>query len=127
MESINERMKQLRAALDMNQTDFGEKIGVAQTYLSQMEKGDRPVTDKIYKIVCLETWNGNKINESWFRDGIGEMFIKPKKSIEIAHLLGDVENMEDTDFKKRLISALARLDSDGWAKLELLIDMISEK
>ena len=35
--------------------------------------------------------------------------------------------MEDTDFKKRLISALARLDSDGWAKLELLIDMISDK
>ena len=45
--TINERVKELRSFLKMNQSTFGEKIGIAQTYLSQIEKGDRDVTDKI--------------------------------------------------------------------------------
>lgn len=127
MNTVNQRVKDLRISLGMNQKKFGERIGIAQTYLSQIEKGDRDVTDKIFRIICLEDWGGKKVNPDWLEDGIGEMFIEKTKDEQIASLLKNVQDCEEVDFKKRLISALARLDSDGWKKLEELIDMISNK
>lgn len=127
MDSINKRIKQLRTELGMNQTDFGKKLGIAQTYLSQIEKGDRDVTDKIFKIICLVLWDGKHVNEKWLETGDGDMFEKQSKDIEISSLLADVENMDNSNFKKRLISALARLDDKGWNELEKFIDSISEK
>ena len=121
----NERLKQLRTTLGLNQKDFGEKIEVAQTYLSQIEKGDRPVTDKISRIVCLQTWNNRKVSEEWFENGIGEMFVPETKDDQISKMLADVLKCEDADFKKRLIVALSKLDDNGWNSLENFIDSIA--
>lgn len=110
----------------MNQKDFGERIEVAQTYLSQIEKGDRPVTDKISKIVCLQNWNGKSVNEEWFLTGNGEMFVPETKDEQIARLLSDVLKKENSDFKRRLVTALSKLDDTGWKYLEDFIDSISE-
>lgn len=73
--SINERVKAVRSALNLTQKDFGEKLTLAQTYLSQIEKGDRDVTEKILKLICL-TFN---VSEEWLRTGAGEMFIETDK------------------------------------------------
>lgn len=110
----------------MNQTDFGDKLGVAQTYLSQIEKGDRDVTDKIFRLVCLEVWNGKRVNKEWLENGIGEMFMEQSIDIEISNLLADLGNTDDSNFKKRLISALSQLDDSGWEMLENLIETISK-
>ena len=126
MSEVNDRVKILRNDLGMNQSDFGKKIGIAQTYLSQIEKGDRQVTDKIFKIICLESWNGNFVNEEWLRTGNGEMFLETKKDDLISKMLGDVIKSDETNFKRRLISALSKLDDAGWDSLEKLIDDISD-
>ena len=110
----------------MNQKDFGERIEVAQTYLSQIEKGDRPVTNKISKIVCLQNWNGKSVNEEWFLTGNGEMFVPETKDEQITRLLSDVLKKENSDFKRRLVTALSKLDDTGWKYLEDFIDSISE-
>lgn len=75
--TIGNRIKQIRQYLGINQKDFGKKIAVAQTYQSQLEKGDRDVTEKILKLICLEF----KVNEQWLRTGEGEMFIKTDDSL----------------------------------------------
>lgn len=126
MSTVNERLKSLRISLGMNQKDFGERIEVAQTYLSQIEKGDRPVTDKISKIVCLQNWNGKSVNEEWFLTGNGEMFVPETKDRQITRLLSDVLKKENSDFKRRLVTALSKLDDTGWKYLEDFIDSISE-
>ena len=126
MSAVNERLKSLRISLGMNQKDFGERIEVAQTYLSQIEKGDRPVTDKISKIVCLLNWNGKSVNEEWFLTGNGEMFVPETKDEQITRLLSDVLKKENSDFKRRLVTALSKLDDTGWKYLEDFIDSISE-
>lgn len=126
MSTVNERLKSLRISLGMNQKDFGERIEVAQTYLSQIEKGDRPVTDKISKIVCLQNWNGKSVNEEWFLTGNGEMFVPETKDEQITRLLSDVLKKENNDFKRRLVTALSKLDDTGWKYLEDFIDSISE-
>lgn len=68
--TINERVKKLRKGLNLTQTEFGKKLTIAQTYLSQIEKGERDVTEKIFKIICFEF----NVNENWLRTGQGEMF-----------------------------------------------------
>ena len=126
LSAVNERLKSLRISLGMNQKDFGERIEVAQTYLSQIEKGDRPVTDKISKIVCLQNWNGKSVNEECFLTGNGEMFVPETKDEQITRLLSDVLKKENSDFKRRLVTALSKLDDTGWKYLEDFIDSISE-
>lgn len=70
--TINERVKFVRNELNLTQKEFGEKITVAQTYLSQIEKGDRNVTAKILKIICSEF----NVNEEWLNSGTGEIFVE---------------------------------------------------
>ena len=127
MNEVNERVKRLRTFLEMNQNDFGKKIGIAQTYLSQIEKGDRQVTDKIFKIICLESWNGNFVNADWLRNGVGEMFIIKSKDEQISEMLGEIQKSGEDSFKHRLVSALAKLDESEWDVLEKLIDSITNK
>lgn len=71
---VCKRLKQFRKAIGLNQTDFGKKIEVAQGYLTNIETCRQPVTPKIFKLVCLQSWDGKIINESWLRTGEGEMF-----------------------------------------------------
>ena len=42
-------------------------------------------------------------------------------------MLADIQKAGEDSFKHRLVSALARLDDEGWDNLEKLIDMISNK
>ena len=55
------------------------------------------------------------------------MFVSKSKDEEIAEMLADIQKSGEDSFRHRLVSALARLDDDGWDKLEELIDMISNK
>lgn len=68
--TVNERVKEVRNALNLTQSEFGSKLTLAQTYLSQIEKGDRAVTDKILKLICLQYG----VDEEWLRTGNGDMF-----------------------------------------------------
>ena len=47
------------------------------------------------------------------------------KDEQISHMLSDVLKCEDSDFKKRLIIALSKLDDAGWEALEKFIDSIA--
>lgn len=94
--SQNSRVRKLRQKIGMTQKEFGEKIGVAQTYLSQIENGDRDLTDKIAKIICLQSWNGKTVREEWLRIGVGDMFENVPEEDEtaafVSSLLEDSEN-----------------------------------
>lgn len=127
MSTINDRIKELRIALEMNQTEFGEKIGLKQTYLSQIENGSRPVTDKIKRIICLQSWNGNTLREEWVEHGTGEMFFIKDKQTQIAEFLGDIQKDSGNNFKSRLVAALASFSEDEWDLLEKMIDSIQQK
>lgn len=70
--NINERVRLVRKSLKMNQKEFGEKIIASQNYLSNIEIGQREVTEKIIKLICFEF----NVNEEWLRTGKGEMFIQ---------------------------------------------------
>ena len=86
-----------------------------------LDNGQRNLSSQSIKLLC----SIHNVNEEWLRTGKGEMFIPVSKSDLIADMMSDVLKCDEYAFKRRLISALARLDDDGWNNLERLIDMIS--
>ncbi len=84
--TINERVKYIRNSINLTQEEFGEKLTVAQTYLSQIENGDRDVTEKILKLICLQY----NVNENWLRTGEGEIFNKEREN-KISELLNEYD------------------------------------
>lgn len=44
---MNERIKELRKALDLNQTEFGNRIGIKQGTVTGYETGNRTPTDAV--------------------------------------------------------------------------------
>lgn len=75
--AINERIKEIRLALNLTMEQFGQHIGLKKSAISLMESGkNKPSTQTIYSI-CREF----NVNQEWLLNGIGEMFIKTDNSI----------------------------------------------
>lgn len=68
---MHNRIKEIRVSLGLNQSDFGNKIGLGQAGVSALEKGIRGITDRNIQLIC-EKFN---VNEEWLRSGEGEMFL----------------------------------------------------
>lgn len=69
---MKDRIRQLRKNLGLNQTDFGERIGIKQGTVTGYETGSRTPTDAVILSICREF----DVNEEWLRTGVGEMFIE---------------------------------------------------
>jgi transcriptional regulator with XRE-family HTH domain len=119
---MNERMKELRKAMGKSQEEFGKILGITKSGVSDIESGRRNVTEQ--HIIMLRNEN---VNEDWLRTGKGEMFIPETKDEQISKMLADVLKCEDSDFKKRLIVALSKMDDTGWNALEKFIDSITSQ
>lgn len=119
---MNERMKELRKAMGKSQEEFGKILGITKSGVSDIESGRRNVTEQ--HIIMLRNEN---VNEDWLRTGKGEMFIPKTKDEQISKMLADVLKCEDSDFKKRLIVALSKMDDTGWNALEKFIDSITSQ
>lgn len=118
---ICSRIKILRSEIQMTQKDFGEKIEVAQGYLTNIETAKRPATEKIIKLILLQTWNGKKVNEDWLRDGDGEMFEQLTDKEKLMKYTGMLLRGEDSIIVsaiQALIITYEQLDDASKATLE---------
>lgn len=120
---MKDRIKALRERLGKSQDEFGKDLGLTRNYISLIENGQRNLSDQSIKVLC----SLYDVNEKWLRTGNGEMFIPKTKNEQINEMLVDVLKCEDSDFKKRLITALSKLDDNGWNALEKFIDSIANQ
>ena len=111
---MNERVKQLRKALDLTMEKFGEKIGVKKSAISLIESGRNSLTEQMIKAICREF----DVDEEWLRNGTGSMFIERTRDEEIAKFIGTIQSVDDDSFMKKFISMLAKLDESEWKLLE---------
>lgn len=70
--STNFRIKELRKHLNLNQAEFGAKIGLKNGAISWMEMEGSTITKQNIKIIC-DTFG---VDEKWLLTGEGEMFHK---------------------------------------------------
>nr|DAF05363.1 MAG TPA: helix-turn-helix domain protein [Bacteriophage sp.]DAP35852.1 MAG TPA: helix-turn-helix domain protein [Caudoviricetes sp.] len=120
---MKDRFKELRKELNVTQQEFADKLKISRNFVAQIEMGSKVPSDRTIDDVCREF----NVNEEWLRTGNGDMFIPGIKDKQISAMLADVMKSGEDSFRHRLVSALARLDDEGWDNLEKLIDMISNK
>lgn len=120
---MKDRFKELRKELNVTQREFADKLKISRNFVAQIEMGSKVPSDRTIDDVCREF----NVNEEWLRTGNGDMFIPGIKDKQISAMLADVMKSGEDSFRHRLVSALARLDDEGWDNLEKLIDMISNK
>lgn len=65
--TINQRIKNLRKDMKLNQKEFGAKIGLGQGAVSRLEQEGVLVIDQNIRLIC-DTFH---VNEDWLRNGQG--------------------------------------------------------
>jgi transcriptional regulator with XRE-family HTH domain len=120
---LKDRFKELRKELNVTQQEFADKLKISRNFVAQIEMGSKVPSDRTIDDVCREF----NVDEEWLRTGNGDMFVPGIKDKQISAMLADVMKSGEDSFRHRLVSALARLDDEGWDNLEKLIDMISNK
>ena len=78
-----------------------------------IEKGDRVPSGRTIADICREF----DVNEEWLRTGAGPMFVEKSRDEELAELFCKVL-AGDPDFRRRLVSVLARMTPNEWSLLE---------
>lgn len=106
---MNERIKELRKSLDMNQTEFGNKIGVKQTTIAGYETGVRTPIDSVILSMCREF----NVNEEWLRTGKGEMFLPVPEEDEVASYVAELLEPDNpfTELIVQIMRTYSQLDS----------------
>lgn len=120
---MNERIKQIRKALNLSQDDFGKKLGVTRGVITNIELNKTEPKPLFIKLIC-ETF---EVNEDWVVNGTGEMFIQKSRSDAIADFLADVLKEEDDSFKRRFVEMLASLSVEEWKLLEKKTMFLTKK
>ncbi len=122
---MNERIKLIRKSFNLNQTDFGARIGVKQGTVTGYENGLRTPTDAVILSICREY----DINEEWLRTGKGEMKLISSPDEEVMKyaglLLKDREDFVAQKIK-RFIVGYEKLDADDKKVIEKLMRQIFE-
>lgn len=74
MNTLNERIREVRKYLGLSQKDFAEKVGISQRSVSWGEQPGNNVPDSTVKSLCIVF----RINEAWLRTGEGDMLEQPE-------------------------------------------------
>lgn len=114
--TLGERIREVRKSLKMTMDQFGERIGVTKSTISNIENGNRNATEHMIKSICREF----EVNEEWLRTGAGgsdNMFKKMTADEQAYNRFGYImENASPA--KKAALSMLLELvysaPDDSW-------------
>lgn len=100
-----ERIKTIRKSLKLTMEQFGKRIGVTKSTISNIENGNRNATDHMIKSICREF----NVNEDWLRTEAGgdeNMFI-PNDMLKYVQLGQAAKTPNEfRDFLTRLMASL---------------------
>lgn len=111
---MQNRIKQVRKALNLNQAEFGERIGVKQSTVTAYECGNRTPLDAVIAMIC-KTFN---VNETWLRTGEGDMFAPIDPENQLMEWAGRVLADSTDSFRARFVRMMMGLTDKEWAVLE---------
>lgn len=107
--TIGQRLKTIRKALHMKQSDFGKRLGLSQPTIGQYEKETRPITERVISQLVSEY----NINEEYLRHGTGEMFVNHRTDL-VAEL---ADKLQLTKREQQLLLAYSTFPVDKRAEI----------
>lgn len=121
MSNIGERIKELRKALKLSQTEFGVNIGVGLGVVRNLESSITLPSPAQLDLIA-RVYNANLV---WLETGEGKMLVESSRAEKIGRFVADVLEDEPDSFRRKLIDILIELDADGWQKLKEAADVLS--
>ena len=100
-----ERIREIRKTMKLTMEQFGEKIGVTKSTISNIENGNRNATEHMIKSICREF----NVDYMWLTTGEGEMFVTT-----------------DDDFQARIDQIMFGQDESRKNLFKMMIDMSDE-
>jgi transcriptional regulator with XRE-family HTH domain len=102
--TINERLKAVRTALNLSQSDFCKSIYLSQSFYAQLEGKTRNINERIIELITIKYG----INKDWLLTGRGEMFNNSPPNRELNQLL-DIYQELDPPFKEYVLLQIKQL------------------
>lgn len=109
-----ERIREVRSALGLTLEKFGDRLGVTKVAISNIEKGNRNLTEQMTKAICREF----NVDYIWLTTGDGEMFIDSDD--DFMERIDRIMAGED-DVRKNLFKFMLELSDDDIAALDHLL------
>lgn len=110
----NERVKEIRKSLGLTLEKFGERIGVTRGSMSNIENGNRNLTEQMAKSICREF----SVDYMWLTTGEGEMFIDSDD--DFIERIDRIMAGED-EARKNLFKFMLELSDEDIAALDRLM------
>ena len=110
----NERVNEIRKTLGLTLEQFGERIGVTRGSMSNIENGNRNLTEQMTKSICREF----SVDYMWLTTGEGEMFIDTDD--DFIERIDRIMAGED-EARKNLFKFMLELSDDDIAALDRLM------
>lgn len=119
---MHTRISQIIRDSGLTKTDFAKRLGLSQPFISKICTGDSVPSDRTILDICREFG----CNEVWLRSGEGEPFQKKTREEEIMRFA--VQTVKGSDeFRKALVSMLAKLDPEDWENLSKIYAKIADE
>lgn len=87
---MNMRIRELRKVLNLNQVEFGERLGLSYSVIGLYENGKRSISDRVVNDICCVY----RVNYRWLTLGKGNMFLISNPSLDniyVEYNLNEVE------------------------------------
>lgn len=118
--TIGERIKCIRKKINLTQTEFGDRIGIAQNTIAAYEAGRREPQEVTLKAICDKFG----ISYEWLKYGKGEMIAKVDD--DILKLINQILSTED-ETTRQVFRAFANFDERDWQTIKKMIDNLQKK
>ena len=90
-DSIAERLKAIRAALNLSQRQFAKGVFVSQSYFCDIEVGNRKISERIIHLIS----DIYKVNKEWLKTGKGNMFSTSMTEVRLQNLAGVFSELDE--------------------------------
>ncbi|MCI8517149.1 MAG: helix-turn-helix transcriptional regulator [Hungatella sp.] len=111
---MKERIKKIRRELELTQQEFAERLGTARNNIAGYETGNRNPSDAVISLICTKF----KVNETWLREGTGEMFLQLDMEDKLMEWAGRILGGHESAFKKKFVTMLMNLSEHEWEWIE---------
>lgn len=110
-----ERIKEVRNSLGLTLEKFGDRLGVTKVAISNIEKGNRNLTEQMTKSICREFG----VDYMWLTTGEGEMFVETDDDFfeRIDRIMAG-----ENETRKNMIKMLLYASDDDIEAFDRLVD-----
>lgn len=102
---MKDRIRKIRIANNLKQSEFGERLGIKGNTVTGYETGVRTPSDAVIVSICREFG----VNEDWLRNGTGEMYPPKTRGQEISEIVKSASTNDPEEAVKFFTNLLSEM------------------